>query len=213
MHFILFNLYHTSPLLLLLVVLHSSCTSDNSTKSITHTDSLYNADTVLETSDATNETADIKENIQPGETIKQVIETRGILPATLVDFAESLIGTPYKYASTDPRIGFDCSGFITYVFNHFNIMVPRSSVDFTNLGTEVPLTVSKRGDIALFTGTDSTILIVGHMGIIVFNENGKIYFIHSTSGKANGVVITPLERYYEGRFVKVIRIFAQNNEN
>src|ERR1700712_1582669 len=59
------------------------------------------------------------------------IETGNTTPAELVNYACSLAGTPYKYASTDPRQGFDCSGFVTYVFNHFHIMVPRTSVDFT----------------------------------------------------------------------------------
>jgi len=38
-----------------------------------------------------------------------------------------------------------------------------------------------------------------------------LLFIHSSSGKANGVTITPLNDYYKGRFVKVIRIFPQND--
>jgi cell wall-associated NlpC family hydrolase len=50
-----------------------------------------------------------------------------------------LIGTTYKYGSTDPAVGFDCSGFITHVFNHFDIKVPRSSRDFEFSGTDVPL--------------------------------------------------------------------------
>ena len=41
-----------------------------------------------------------------------------VAPHELVSFARILVGVPYKYASSDPAIGFDCSGFITYVFNH-----------------------------------------------------------------------------------------------
>jgi hypothetical protein len=44
------------------------------------------------------------------------------------------------------------------------------------------------------------------MGIIIKNENNVVEFIHSSSGRANGVVITPLNSYYMGRFVKVVRI-------
>ena len=57
------------------------------------------------------------------------IETGTTSPAEILQFAKTLIGTPYLYASTDPTNGFDCSGFITYVFNHFTIAVPRSSVE------------------------------------------------------------------------------------
>ena len=138
------------------------------------------------------------------------IETGTTNPAELLDFSKTLTGTPYLYASTDPEKGFDCSGFITYVFNHFNISVPRSSVDFTNYGTAIAIEQAKPGDLILFTGTDSTIRTVGHMGIVESVINDKLYFIHSTSGKAKGVVITPFENYYRSRFVKVIRVFPDH---
>lgn len=135
-----------------------------------------------------------------------VIGTEKLSRNDLVDFAKTLIGVTYKWAGTSPDNGFDCSGFITYVFNHFNVKVPRSSVDFTNVGKEVPLALAKPGDLILFTGTDSTIRIVGHMGIVVDNVD-TLHFIHSTSGKQYGVTITPLNIYYRGRFVKVVDIF------
>src|SRR5436190_23132267 len=67
--------------------------------------------------------------IKPGPPIDTsdalFINTNTTTPEELISYAQTLIGTPYKYASTDPSVGFDCSGFITYVFNHFNISVPR----------------------------------------------------------------------------------------
>jgi cell wall-associated NlpC family hydrolase len=138
---------------------------------------------------------------------KDSIHTGKIKAKKLVEYAKTLLGTPYLYGSTDPSKGFDCSGFITHVFNHFRIKVPRSSFDFTNVGKMVVPKKAKAGDLILFTGTNSTIKRVGHMGIIVNNDDGELKFIHSTSGKAKGVVITPLENYYKSRFVKVIRVF------
>jgi cell wall-associated NlpC family hydrolase len=135
------------------------------------------------------------------------INTGATKPEQVLAFAKTLVGVPYRYGSSDPVNGFDCSGFITYVFNHFNITVPRSSTDFTNYDTKVDLDKAKPGDLILFTGTDSTIREVGHMGIITSVNNDVVEFIHSSSGKANGVTITPLNRYYLGRFVKVIRVF------
>jgi cell wall-associated NlpC family hydrolase len=128
-------------------------------------------------------------------------------PDSIVNFAKTLLGVPYLYASTDPAKGFDCSGFITYVFHHFNITVPRSSVNFTNYGKTIPEKKARPGDLILFTGTDSTIRVVGHMGIVESIANDTLRFIHSSSGKANGVVISALGNYYRGRFVKVIRLF------
>lgn len=135
------------------------------------------------------------------------INTGDTKPEELLNFAKTLMGVPYLYASSDPKLGFDCSGFISYVFNHFNIGVPRSSVEFTNVEYEVPRWAAKPGDLILFTGTDSSVRIVGHMGIVLENTGDTVRFIHSSSGKANGVTISPLNGYYEGRFEKVVRIF------
>jgi cell wall-associated NlpC family hydrolase len=140
------------------------------------------------------------------------VHTKNAHPQQVVDFAKTLIGTPYKYASTDPKVGFDCSGFITYVFAHFNIIVPRSSIDFTNVGKEISSDNAKPGDLILFTGTDSKEKFVGHMGLIVSNQNQQLVFIHSTSGKKYGVTITPFNDYYRSRYVKTIRIFPENDQ-
>jgi hypothetical protein len=138
------------------------------------------------------------------------IDTKGVEPQQIAGYAKTLIGVPYLYGSADPAKGFDCSGFITYVFNHFNIVVPRSSIDFTNVGTEVSAAASKPGDLILFTGTDSLEKFVGHMGIVISNTD-SLNFIHSTSGKIYGVTITPLNNYYKKRYVKIVRVFPQHN--
>ena len=137
----------------------------------------------------------------------QQLNISSVSKKELVSYAKTLIGTPYKYASTDPLQGFDCSGFITYVFNHFNVDVPRSSVDFTNVGKPIPVTNATAGDLVLFTGTVDSIRVVGHMGIVTETID-TLKFIHATSGRANGVTISTLYEHYQKRFVKVIRIFA-----
>jgi cell wall-associated NlpC family hydrolase len=165
-------------------------------------DSAKSKDSSVEDNTINRDTAEVKRG--------EIIDVKNVKPHEIVNFAETLIGTPYRYGSTDPKLGFDCSGFITYVFKHFNISVPRSSIDFTNVGKEIPPTSAKRGDIILFTGTDSTERFVGHMGIIVSNTD-TLKFIHSTSGKAYGVTISPLSNYYKGRFVKTLRLFKDND--
>lgn len=137
---------------------------------------------------------------------KSLKNTDGISKHELVNFAKTLIGTPYKYASTNPKTGFDCSGFITYVFNHFNISVPRSSFEFTNAGKHINRKDAEEGDLILFTETYESSTKVGHMGIITDNINDSLKFIHSTSGKAYGVTISSLTPHYLSRFVKVIRV-------
>lgn len=152
--------------------------------------------------------APVAETDQLASTTGNTINTGIVTPNDLTRFAETLIGTPYVWASTDPQVGFDCSGFITYVFNHFNIAVPRSSIDFTDIGRTVPVEKSKRGDLILFTGTDPLERNIGHMGIVVSNSIADgVQFIHATSGRAMSVTISKLNEQYTKRFVRVSRIF------
>mgnify|MGYP000955586879 CR=1 FL=1 len=126
----------------------------------------------------------------------------------LIWFAKQQLGTPYKYASADPKNGgLDCSGFLYYVFGHYKIKVPRSSKDYMSYGKTIDKTVAQKGDVIVFTGTDATQRIGGHVGIILENNDGNITFIHGSSGKANGVTISKLsEGYYTQRFLKVVRV-------
>ena len=141
------------------------------------------------------------------------IDTRNVHPQQLIEFSKTLIGVPYRYGSSNPDVGFDCSGFITYAFGHFGILVPRSSIDFTKAGKEIPIENSKGGDLILFTGTDSTERFVGHIGLIISNDNKEVSFIHSTSGKQFGVTITPFNDYYKSRYLKTVRVFKENDTN
>lgn len=141
------------------------------------------------------------------------IQTGATTPMQLVSFACSLSGTPYKYASADPDEGFDCSGFVTYVFGHFNIIVPRTTTDFAPVHRQIPLKDATLGDIIIFTGLDSTNRVAGHMGIVSSLPGEPLKFIHSTSGKASGVVETDFHTpYYEVRYLKTIRVFPQNDK-
>ncbi len=196
---------------LLIVITVTSCNSGAQKHYIPENSKISDSSVVHNTSEVNdNSDTDIPGEVPPWNYADsldvQYINPGNTKPDELVKYAESLIGVPYLYGSIDPNKGFDCSGFITYVFNHFKIAVPRSSVGFTSVEREVKLNQARRGDIILFTGTDSTKRVVGHMGIITSAENGG-EFIHSTSGKAYGVTVTPLNKYYQGRFVKVIRIF------
>lgn len=148
--------------------------------------------------------------IAEGGVLPAMVNTGSVTPGQVIQFAESLTGIPYVWASTDPKVGFDCSGFITYVFSHFNIRVPRSSIDFTHVGTTVPLNYARRGDIILFTGTNPLETVVGHMGLVVSNNADGLQFIHSTSGKAMGVTVSWLNEHYKKRFIRISRIFPQN---
>ncbi len=176
--------------LLFLIVFVSSCTSSRKSSS----------------APVTANARDIRSTVVIKKKVPVVnIQTKNISANELVNFAETLIGVNYKYGSSDKKNGFDCSGFITYVFNRFNIKVPRISYDFTNAGKEVILSESKRGDLILFTGSDANSGIVGHMGIITENKNGCIEFIHAST--SSGVMKSGMNSYFIPRYVKTNRIF------
>lgn len=135
------------------------------------------------------------------------INTGYTTPGEIINYAKTFIGTPYRYAHANPEIGFDCSGFVMYVFNHFNITVPRKSTYYTYAGMQVKEKDARPGDIILFTGTNKKIRVVGHMGIVEDNNEGKLSFLHASSGKEYAVTRSVLENSYRGRLIKIIRVF------
>lgn len=124
----------------------------------------------------------------------------------LISFAKTMIGVPYRYASSNPSVGFDCSGFVSYVFRNFGFDVPRSSAEFNVAGRPIKLENAKVGDVLVFTGTNPRKRVVGHVGIIAEIAGDTIHFIHSTSGKAHGVTITALNPYYKSRLMRAVSI-------
>ncbi|NRF41011.1 C40 family peptidase [Pedobacter foliorum] len=128
-------------------------------------------------------------------------------PNRLLEFAKSMLGIRYRTASSSPNRGFDCSGFVNYVFSNFGFKVPRSSREFATSGEAKKLEDAKIGDVILFTGTNSRSRTPGHVGIIYSINGDEIKFIHSSSGNKRGVTITSLdEGFYKKRFIKVISI-------
>lgn len=161
------------------------------------------------TSETTSSSTDIESKVViKNKVAPRFINTKNVSPEQLVDFAETLIGVRYKYGSMDKQNGFDCSGFINYVFNHFKISVPRTTVEFTNAGKEVSAQDSRPGDIILFTGSDPNSGVVGHMGIITENDNGVLKFVHASSSR--GVMISGMIPYFLLRFVKINRVFPSS---
>ena len=179
------------PTIILFTFIISSCTSTKKTVKDNSSEKVENTKTVP-----------VRSATKRAKTFKTLLK---IDRTVFVSYAKTFLGTAYKYGSAIPENGLDCSGFITVVFNHFNVKTPRSSVNFTDEGTEIDIKKAKPGDIILFTGSDNSTAIVEHMGIITMN--GAVpQFIHSASGKNVGVIINNFSGYYKTHFVKVIRI-------
>ncbi|HEX2945514.1 MAG TPA: SH3 domain-containing C40 family peptidase [Clostridia bacterium] len=122
----------------------------------------------------------------------------GIVPNVdeLVQFAKSLLGTPYVYGGMSPA-GFDCSGFTSYVFGAFGIRLERVSSDQAKQGIEILKENLKPGDLVFFD-TNGGHSVINHTGIFI--GDGK--FIHASSGTSHCVIISDLTTgYYSENYI------------
>ena len=127
----------------------------------------------------------------------------------VIDFAKNFLGKPYCYSCSNPDKGFDCSGFVQYVYKNFNISVPRSSSQYVAIGASLKPEDFKIGDVLVFYGYRNSTSI-GHVGIICEANGMSSKFIHSSSGKVKGVVISELSsEMYTRRFFKCIDVIGK----
>lgn len=124
----------------------------------------------------------------------------------IVDFGIDLLGTPYVEASSS-KAGFDCSGFVYYVFQQHKIQVPRSSSQFKNFGKEISIDNVKKGDILLFLSPSRN--VIGHVGIVTDPKGKNSDFIHASSSREMKVIISSLKQEgYTRRFVKAVDVLS-----
>jgi cell wall-associated NlpC family hydrolase len=121
--------------------------------------------------------------------------------------AHKYLGTPYVYAGKDGR-GFDCTGFLYFVYKQFNVALPASSRAYGGVGRIIRLEEARPGDVLVFTGTNSAIREPGHVGIVYEKIGSDIRFIHSSSAKTTNCVTFNLlsQPNYTRRFLKVVRV-------
>lgn len=144
-----------------------------------------------------NQTNSIKKPTQQSEEAaiallrsQRAPETPTFLPAyktdSIISTAKKYMGTPYIYGGANPS-GFDCSGYLQYVFKQNNIDIPRTADEQYKIGKSVPVQQLQPGDLVFFA-TDLT--EISHCGIYL--GNGQ--FIHSSSSR--GVRIDALDNDY-----------------
>jgi cell wall-associated NlpC family hydrolase len=137
---------------------------------------------------------------------ERVKSIKGIDRVALIDFAKQYLGTSYCSAGQDPEKGFDCSGFVYFVFKKFHIEVPRSSIEFQFLGKALQPEEFRVGDVVVFYGYRNRNSI-GHVGIICEAKGMNSRFIHASSGIAYAVIISDLNStLYKTRYYKCIDV-------
>jgi cell wall-associated NlpC family hydrolase len=124
--------------------------------------------------------------------------------ARVLATAERYVGTRYRYGGESPTSGFDCSGFVQYVFGRHGVTVPRTSRLQASAGESVSLSVEslQPGDLLLFSSRGRG---VDHVAIYVGNNR----ILHSSAG-AGGVVYddlnSPRGKWYLKRHVASRRV-------
>ena len=106
----------------------------------------------------------------------------------VVGIAMHYLGVPYVWGGSSPR-GFDCSGFVMYVYAQIGVSLPHSSYAMYNMGTPVSIGQLQPGDLVFFSGAS-------HMGIYI----GGGQFIHAPH-TGDVVKISSLSGYYSSAFV------------
>jgi hypothetical protein len=139
------------------------------------------------------------ESVMPDSVDKNIL-----LRDSLEQFGKVFLGVPYVYGGTSGK-GFDCSGFVYYVYQEFGIKVPRTSAQFADFGKEVPIETVKKGDILVFLSPTRD--VIGHIGIVTNPKGMESEFIHASSSKENKVMISSLKQpSYSRRFVKAVTV-------
>lgn len=121
--------------------------------------------------------------------------------SSVVTYAKQYLGYPYVYGGCSSR-GFDCSGFVKYVFANFGVTLNRTASAQMDNGTAVAKADLQPGDVVFFKKSGSGASRASHVGIYVGNNQ----FIHASTSKT-GVIISDMDSaYYTTGFVGARRM-------
>lgn len=116
----------------------------------------------------------------------------------VVALAKSIEGCYYKYGGQDID-GFDCSGYVWYVYDCYGLKIPRNAKKQRNVGKKIPFERAKPGDILIFRIKGGL-----HSGIFLSKEQ----FIHSPNSNSK-VRIEEINRFWKRKVVAVVRVIKE----
>lgn len=141
-------------------------------------------------------------------TVNSTTTTRGDITRTtigteIVNYAKTFLGVPYVYGGMSPT-GFDCSGFVKYVYDHFKISIERVSASQATQGVAVSKANLQPGDLVFFD-TNGGLNQINHVGIYM----GGGSFIQASSGSSTmKVVISNLSYgFYSDNYMTARRLY------
>jgi len=122
----------------------------------------------------------------------------------LLKYAKYFKGGKYVWGGTTPE-GFDCSGYVQYLYKKHGIALPRTAWSQSKKGRPVALSQVQKGDLLFFLTDKKRGIPVTHVGIYL--GNGE--FIHAAS-KKKGIIISPITHgKYRDCFVGARRILKE----
>jgi hypothetical protein len=117
--------------------------------------------------------------------------------SVVVQTSKQYIGVPYKYGGTTPS-GFDCSGYIQYVFKKVGVQLPRTAADMYHSKKLESVKTPQPGDIVFFETYKPG---PSHVGLYLGNKQ----FIHAST--SYGVTVTSMNKsYWKSRFLGAKRL-------
>lgn len=112
----------------------------------------------------------------------------------LVLSAMGFMGIPYRWGGTSPETGFDCSGFVQFVFRQATgVILPRSSFDQVKQGSSVSVEELQPGDLVFFNTMRA---FASHVGIYI----GENRFIHAPSRGKSVEIVDMTNAYWQARY-------------
>lgn len=130
---------------------------------------------------------------------------RALVIDSVIQFGKKFVGLKYKYGGSTEK-GFDCSGYVSYIFRKYGYQLPHSSASMAKVGDKVELKDAAVGDLILFKGRSSKSKTVGHVALIIKADSGQVTMMHSCVQR--GVYIEKYNNnpYYNSRYVMCRRI-------
>ena len=122
---------------------------------------------------------------------------------TVVDHGQKLLGHRYRTTGI-AKWPLDCSGFVSYIYSLEGIKIPRSSGAIATYADKIK--DPQPGDLLFFKGRNRGQSRVGHVAMVVSNENGQIKMMHSSCSL--GIVIESYNDspYYTSRYLGAGRL-------
>ena len=113
--------------------------------------------------------------------------------------ALSLRGAPYRNGGIDPAAGFDCSGFVQYVYAQHGVAMPREVREQFRVGKNVGKDQLEPGDLVFFSTVAPG---ASHVGIVI----GGDQFVHAPSERGVVRVESLSQSYWASRYIGARRI-------